>query len=315
MVAIDQHDTYSVRVISRSHLSKDIVQVELEESSQRPLPDYEPGSHVDIYVQDDLVRQYSLVKASDAQASYQIAFKVKRDQGSATELMCELLRVGATTRISAPRNAFALDPQARETVLICGGIGITPMVHMAMTLVKAKRPWSMHIASRDGDELDLLGPLGSCSEISRYISSQGDRLPIRDLAERAPANAHLYFCGPEGMLQEFLAATQHRDPATVHYEQFQAAPSTGNEFTVNLARSGAQYVVREGETILDVLRNAGHHVTSSCRQGICGMCETTLISGVPDHRDRLLTDSEKASGRTMLICCSRALSPELTLDL
>jgi vanillate O-demethylase ferredoxin subunit len=142
-------------------------------------------------------------------------------------------------------------------------------------------------------------------------------IDLAQLAAGISADAHVYCCGPTPMLAAFEEATKARKPETVHREYFAAAeaPAADGGFTVVLARAGASYVVEPGKTILDTLIDAGHDVAYSCMNGVCGTCETTIIEGKPDHRDSLLSDAERASGRTMMICCSGSLTDRLILDL
>ena len=86
-------------------------------------------------------------------------------------------------------------------------------------------------------------------------------------------------------------------------------------FDVQLHRSGRIIAVPPGETILDVLLDAGVDVSFSCTEGVCGTCETRVIDGIPDHRDAFLSDEEKAENSKIMICCSGSKSPVLTLDL
>jgi ferredoxin len=145
----------------------------------------------------------------------------------------------------------------------------------------------------------------------------GGFLPIAALVADAPADAHLYCCGPAPMLGVFETACTGRDSGTVHVEYFAQKYEQALEggYTVELARSGASHVVPPGKTILQVLKDAGIDVTSSCEEGICGACETKVLAGTPDHRDAILTERERAANKSMMICCSGALSDRLVLDL
>ena len=142
-------------------------------------------------------------------------------------------------------------------------------------------------------------------------------LDVAAIVAAAPDAAHLYCCGPASMMAAFEAATAGRPAGHLHVEYFSAAPPAPIEggFVVALAKSGREFVIPPGTTILETLRKAGLTLTSSCEQGVCGACETRVLEGVPDHRDLLLTPAEKASNRTMMICCSGALSDRLVLDL
>ena len=224
-------------------------------------------------------------------------------------------------KVSAPRNNFALQEGAPHSVLIAGGIGITPLWSMVQRLERLQRPWSLHYRSRTRAATPFLAELErkhahGCTHIS--LSEEGaPRLDLQAIVRQAPAGAHFYCCGPSEMLDAFRSACSEVDADRVHLEHFAApevtAPQAG--LSVRLARTGGQVDVPPGVTILEALEAAGVPVTSSCREGICGACETAVIEGTPDHRDFVLSPAERDAGRTMMICCSRALTPSLTLDL
>jgi vanillate O-demethylase ferredoxin subunit len=86
-------------------------------------------------------------------------------------------------------------------------------------------------------------------------------------------------------------------------------------FQIILAKSGKTFEVAANSSILETLEFEGYSLPSSCQQGVCGTCETRVLAGEIDHQDMVLMDDEKAAGDKMMICCSRALSPSLTLDL
>jgi tetrachlorobenzoquinone reductase len=134
---------------------------------------------------------------------------------------------------------------------------------------------------------------------------------------KPPADAHLYCCGPIPMLEAFEKACESLPHERMHVEYFSAkeAPATAGGFNVVLQRSGKTVFVPEGKTILDALLDAGIDVPFSCTEGVCGTCETRIVSGTPDHRDLILTESERAANKTMMICCSGSKSPELVLDM
>ncbi|MBU2407850.1 MAG: 2Fe-2S iron-sulfur cluster binding domain-containing protein, partial [Gammaproteobacteria bacterium] len=148
-------------------------------------------------------------------------------------------------------------------------------------------------------------------------SAESGRLDLAALVADAPPDTHFYCCGPPGMLDAFAEATKDLDPARVHVERFGAAPlpADAGSFELRLAKSGRQLTVGADTTVLDALLDAGVDVDYSCRQGICGSCEVRVLEGSPDHRDEILTEAERTSGKTMMVCCSRAKSASLTLDL
>jgi ferredoxin-NADP reductase len=224
-----------------------------------------------------------------------------------------------TLKLVPPRNNFPLKEDAGLVVLLAGGIGITPIYAMVKRLVELKRPWQLHYSSRSRADAAFLNELTRHSEARFHFDdeAQGKFLPVADIVANAPKNAHLYCCGPGPMLAAFEAATANWPRDQIHVEyftpKFEAAQAGG--FIVELARSKRELVIAPGKSILQAVREAGIQVPHSCEEGVCGACETRVISGIPDHRDSILTESERAENATMMICCSGSKSPKLVLDI
>lgn len=284
----------------------------------RPLPDYAAGAHLDLHLPDGQVRQYSLTNPS-GEGRYVVGVARARAGRGGSAWLHDKARPGDVIHVSEPRNAFALDEAAPASVLIAGGIGITPILAMARRLGALGQPAVVHYAVRSTDAAAFLPELWACGvDLRLHVDAvEGGLLDVAAIVREAPARAHVYCCGPAPMLAAFRAAAEARDPATVHFETFDAAaPEAGDEgLVIELARSGGSVTVGPEETILDALQAAGVAVASSCRNGVCGTCEVRVLEGQPDHRDLILSEAEKARGDTMMICCSRAKSPRLRLDL
>jgi tetrachlorobenzoquinone reductase len=285
----------------------------------KPLPAYQPGAHIDLHLPNGLVRQYSLIKAEPDPASYSVG--IKRDPASrgGSRYIHDELRVGKTLKISAPRNNFALVENADHVVLFAGGIGITPIWCMVQRLEKLGRSWQLHYACRSRADMAFLSALEAMTSSRFHFDdeSEGKFLDVAAIIGTAPKTAHLYCCGPTPMLQAFETATANWPREQIHIEYFtpkQEAAKTGG-FVVELARSGKEFTIPEGKSILQVLLDAGVDVDYSCELGICGACEQRVISGVPDHRDAILTEEEQASNTKVMICCAGCKSERLVLDL
>lgn len=283
------------------------------------LPAFEPGAHIDVMLPNGMTRQYSLTFPYAVEDGYVIG--VKRDDAGrgGSRYIHERFQVGAQLKIGSPRNHFKLDEGAAHSVLVAGGIGITPIWCMSQRLQKLGRSWELHYSVRTRaeaaflDETKLLG-----SSVHLHVDEeQGRYVDISRIVSDAALGAHLYCCGPVPMLDAFKAACAGRPQEYVHFEYFGAAPPTSaaREFVVHLARMGKDVTVPEGVTILDALAGAGVEVPSSCRQGVCGICETRVIDGMPDHRDVILTAEEKKKNQTMMICCSRCVGERIVLDI
>ncbi|WP_159917776.1 PDR/VanB family oxidoreductase [Pantoea sp. 18069] len=321
--------TLQARLHSIEQLATGIQRFEFRPTDRATWPAVCAGAHVDLHLAPQLSRSYSLVNAPGESHRYVVAVQHNATGQGGSRYLHDTLRVGQELPISAPRNAFPLDESAAHSILIAGGIGITPLWSMAQRLVQLGRPWTLHYATRTpasaafAEQLVALAA-NSLGKVTLYfdggISDQG--LDLQAIAQDSPADAHLYCCGPARMLQAFEEATAQLPPARVHREYFAAPPApaqdaqgTDQAFTVRLSQSGQLVPVDSGTTILDALLNAGVDVPYSCMSGICGMCATRVLDGVPDHRDLVLSAAEKACGHQIILCCSRAKSQELTLDL
>ena len=306
-------------------IAPDIRVIDLRGVRDRALPPFSAGAHIDLHLGNGLVRQYSL--ANDPAETHRYVLAVARDAhgrgGSA--FIHDRVRVGDELHIGAPRNLFGLHEGDGHTVLIAGGIGITPLSSMAQALAAQGRSWTLHYAMRDRDHaacLDMIGDAAMRSQgngtVHTYCRAAGDaRMDIASIVSAAGPDTHFYCCGSATMIAAYEAACAHLPSAQVHCEHFTpvAAPDLKGGFTVELARSRKTLQVLEGMTVLDALKAAGLSVPSSCHEGVCGMCETKVLEGMPDARDSVLTAEEKAAGKTMMVCCSGALSRRLVLDL
>jgi len=317
-------DLLEVRVQAIVFEADGVLSYEMRRTDGGELPPFAAGAHVDIHLPDGLVRSYSLVNPQDERHRYVIAVQKDGESRGGSRAVHDRVRAGDLLRISAPRNNFPLAEDAPHSLLIAGGIGITPLWCMVQRLEALGRPWTLHYAVRRREMAAFLAPIRALAarrpgrvDITFDGEPGGIMLDIVALVAAAPADAHLYCCGPLPMLAAFEAATAGLPPERVHVEYFTAKdePATAGGFTVRLARTGRSVVVPAGSTILDALFAAGLDLPHSCLEGVCGTCETKVLEGVPDHRDLVLTPAERASNRTMMICCSGSKSETLVLDL
>lgn len=283
------------------------------------LPPAEPGAHIDLFLGSGLVRPYSLLVPSPEPYSYVVGVKKDRDGRGGSRYMHEQLRAGDEIEISPPRNNFPLTEKAVHTVLIAGGIGITPVWAMAQRLIELGSSWRLYASNRSREDTPLLAELSALDNVSLHFDDEaGGFMDLAAIIAAAPDSTHFYCCGPAPMLAAYQAATAHLDARFVHYEVFGAdlpAQEGDTGFIVRLSRSGLEIAVPASDTILNTLRANGIESPSSCEAGVCGMCETRVLEGEVDHRDLVLTPDEQALNTRMMICCSRARSPVLTLDL
>ncbi|ESQ80388.1 PDR/VanB family oxidoreductase [Asticcacaulis sp. YBE204] len=287
------------------------------------LPAFEAGAHIDVVARDGVVRQYSLMNAPGETHRYVVAVALDGQSRGGSKYLHDWVEVGDALMISPPRCHFHLVEDAPFSVLIAGGIGVTPLWAMAQRLIALGRPFVFHFGARSAATaplLDLIRPELDTAGVPfhRVFEAEGGaRLDLDRIFAEAPEGAHFYACGPAGMIDAYIAAGASRPAGTVHYERFSGAeaPALDGGFEVELARTGGRYTVEAGKTILETLKDHGINVPHSCAEGICGACECGVLEGMPDHRDSVLTDAEKAAGRTMMVCCSGAKSARLVLDL
>ncbi|ANP47572.1 PDR/VanB family oxidoreductase [Candidatus Viadribacter manganicus] len=283
------------------------------------LPPAEAGAHIDLFLRPHLVRQYSLLQPSSAPGAYVIGVKKDVSGRGGSRYVHEQLRVGDEIEISAPRNNFPLVEDAAHSVLLAGGIGITPIWAMAQRLQALGASWRLYASNRSRQDTALLAELQALPNATLHFDDEsGGFLDLVAIIAAAPANTHFYCCGPAPMLAAYHAALAHLPAQFVHDEAFTLAPPPpggDSEFIVRLARSGREIAVGADTSILDALRGNGVDTVSSCEAGVCGTCETHVIEGEVDHRDHVMSADEQAENTRMMICCSRAKSKLLVLDI
>lgn len=309
-----------MRLVSIAYAARDINLYRFEPLEGRPLPSFEPGAHVDIHLPNGMMRQYSLALPYQGGSAYVVG--VKRDPASrgGSQYMHDTLRVGAEMDVGAPRNHFGLAADAAHSVMIAGGIGITPIYCMVRELAAAGRTCEIHYAVRRREDAAFLREIEALGlPLKLYVSSESPagRLDVSAVMSGAEQGSHFYCCGPSKLNAAFVGAGVDVPPDRLHWEHFVGvAPAAATQvFTVRLVRSKRDIPVQPGQSIAQTLIANGVDVELSCEQGVCGVCETCVLSGRPDHRDLILTDDEKRSNTVMMICCSGSHDPLLELDL
>lgn len=283
------------------------------------MPAFEPGAHVDVVLQPGLTRSYSLVNNPRDRDYYEIAVHHAIDSRGGSRHIHQVWKVGEIVEISAPKNNFPMVEDASHTVLIAGGIGITPMLPMIARLEELGRSWELHYVAATPERaayVSRLSPYAAANVVYDGIEG-GAKLDLAVSSASAPDDAHLYCCGPAGMLDAFVAINKGRPGGNVHIEYFSAETevATDGGYSLELSRTGKTIEVGEGDTMLDALLSAGVNVGFACSEGVCGTCQVKVLSGAPDHRDHFLTDEEKAANSSVMVCCSGSKSAKLVLDI
>lgn len=315
---------FAVRVHQKIELAVDIVSLILVPEDGRILPPHAAGAHIDLQLPNGMLRQYSLCRAYAGGQDLEIA--ILRDPAGRGGSACAHrdVEVGSRLLVGAPRNLFPLVPATRS-VLLAGGIGITPILAMAEELHGKGREFELHYCARSADRAAYRDELGRAAfaERVRLHFDDAPASPRFDAARAlgAPAaDRHLYVCGPEGFIRHVLqvAADLGWDPACIHFEHFSGAaapaPDDGT-FELRLARRGLSVIVPAGVSAAQALLDHGIEIALSCEQGVCGACVLPVLGGIPEHRDVFLSAAEKAANRCFTPCCSRAATPHLLIDL
>lgn len=301
-----------------------VVALELAPPAGQTLPAFTPGAHIDLHLGNGLVRSYSLVNPPHDGGRYVVAVNLDPASRGGSRYIHDSLRAGQTIEVGGPRNNFELVEDAPEVVLIAGGIGITPMWCMVQHLETLGRRWRLFYSARSRSKCAYLADIQALEaarpgRVQVHIDDENDgrHVDLAAIVAGVGPDAHVYCCGPVRMLQDFEALTASRPAGTAHIEYFAARQeaAVAGGFKVLLARSQRDFVVPPGKSILDTLLDGGIDVQHACREGVCGACQTGVISGEPEHRDSYLTPSELKGGKTIMLCCSGSKSAELVLDL
>lgn len=309
-----------VTIATRTAAATDIISLELHSADGSPLPAYDAGAHVDVYVKSGLIRQYSLTGDPADRMKYRLGILLDPNSRGGSAAIHAKFQQGAKIRIGRPRNNFPLIADAGHTILFAGGIGITPMLGMAYALERSGASWEMHYCGRTLDRLafrDELARFGGKVHLHTDDGTKDQQLDINAVLSNAAHDHHLYVCGPNGFMDFIVRSADAHSwtKDTIHLEHFGAEVNTdGAPFTVVAKKSGKTFVVQPGETIAHKLAENSIAVQVSCQSGVCGTCLTRVLEGMPDHRDMVQTDLEKASNAQITVCCSRSKTKKLVLD-
>ncbi|GAB3654301.1 PDR/VanB family oxidoreductase [Ramlibacter alkalitolerans] len=304
--------------------AEDTITVDLRPVGGGELPAFTPGSHIELHLPNGLERSYSLCNNAAERHRYVVGVLKDRASRGGSRCVHEQLRIGTQLVISAPRNNFPLQESAEHTVLVAGGIGITPLLCMARRLHDLRRPFELLYFARSRRSAAFLDELKRL-EVPLHLhfdDEQGGPPDLKALLAARPAgpDRHLYACGPTPMLDAFEKFSAELGHENAHIERFaavehKAADDARATFTVELARSRKTFTITPEKSILDTLLEAGVDVDHSCKEGICGSCETRVLCGEPDHRDSVLSAKERAANKVMMVCVSGCRSASVTLDL
>ena len=301
-----------------------IKSVELVAAAGGPLPAFTAGAHIDVALGNGETRSYSLLNDATETHRYAIAVLRETDSRGGSTYVHDRLRDGDVLESSAPANNFALNEAGERHILIAGGIGITPLMSMSRRLIARGAEFTLHYCARSRAEaafIDEIEAALGARLVAHFDGGDISRgLDVAALLRERPAAAHVYVCGPPGLIRAVREAASHWPKGTVHYELFRgseadiAPRSSDRAFDIVLKRAGKTLTVAADKSILQTLAEAGIKIKTLCKEGVCGTCRVGLVSGHADHRDEVLTDDERE--RNIQVCVSRAQPGEtLVLDL
>ncbi|MBG0851369.1 oxidoreductase [Streptomyces spinoverrucosus] len=304
----------------KESIAEGVVLLTLRDPEGRPLPEWQPGAHIDLILRSDLVRQYSLCGDPADRTRLQVAVLREPESRGGSSHVHDVLKEGESVRIRGPRNHFPL-VKAKSYLFIAGGIGITPILPMIAAVNASRADWRLVYGGRTRASMafgeTLQGAYGE--RVSLRPQDEYGLLDLPSLLGKPQRKTAVYSCGPEPLLAAVEAGCERWPSGSLHLERFApkndvtAGPLT--TFEVELAQSGKTLKVSEDMSILEAVESTGVSVMTSCEEGICGTCETAVLAGEIDHRDSVLDDEERAAGNTMMICVSRAKGNRLVLDL
>ena len=326
-----QTEAFPVRVSRLAELTSTTRLFELVPAAGEPLPPFTAGAHIDLALGNGLVRSYSLVNDQADTHRYLIAVKLESPSSGGSSWIHDHLAEGSELKVYPPKNDFPLEERAAKTILIAGGIGVTPLISMCRRLLALGREFELHVCASSRETAPFADRLPKMMDDRlhfHFSESAGPdaRLNVTALLAEPQPDTHIYVCGPKPLIEEVRAASSHWPAGSFHSELFSThvhrleddAPdlSDAQPFEIVLASSGNTLLVPAEQTILETLLDNGIKVQAVCKQGWCGTCTTGLLGGKADHRDEYLEDDEKAANTAIQVCVSRAMPGErLILDL
>lgn len=320
MDANNQPQMLPLRVMRNDKIADGIHILEFRDAGGQPLPEFSAGAHIAIQAPNGLLRKYSLCNDPAERNRYLVAIKREANGRGGSCNLIDNTKAGDELMVAPPVNDFGLPPRAQDFLFIAGGIGITPIMAMIREVLRQGKRFRLFYCSRSPEMTAFLDEM-SAPEFKNQVTihyDQGDparSLDLKPVLAERKNREHLYCCGPRPLMEAVRNMTDHWSSTAVHFEAFSEAEThkpTDKPFKLRLARSGEVLDVPTTKTILEILRDRGLEVPSSCETGTCGTCRTKLIAGEADHRDLVLAEHERAD--TVMICVSRAKSDEITID-
>jgi vanillate O-demethylase ferredoxin subunit len=314
----------ALKVTRIDDLTPRIKRIEFAAANGGPVPGFTAGAHIDLELGNGEARSYSLLNDQGETHRYAIGVLRETNSKGASIWIHDALKVGDVLQSSEPSNQFALSEAGEHSLFIAGGIGVTPIMPMAARVAELGKSYVLHYCARTRADAACVDDLerrhGARLKLTFDNGDPAKGLDVAALVAKRPAAAHVYVCGPAGLIRDVREASRDWPKGTVHYELFKgseedvAIRKDDREFNVVLKRAGRTLYGPADKTILDVLKAEGFKIKTLCREGVCGTCTVKLLSGKADHRDDYLSDDERETA--IQVCVSRAMPGEtLVLDL
>ena len=320
MTTSNQPQLMPLRVTRNDKIADGIHLIEFRDPGGQLLPQFTAGAHITIRVPNGLLRKYSLCNDPAERNVYQVAVKREANGRGGSSNLIDKVKAGDEIMVAPPVNDFALPQRAQDFLFIAGGIGITPIMAMIREVQAQGKRFRLFYCTRSQETTAFTKELAAPEFAGKVVihHDHGDptcSLDLKPILAERRNREHLYCCGPRPLMEAVRRMTDHWSSTAVHFEAFSEAEThkaDDKPFRVRLSRTGKVVEVPVTKTILEVLRENGLDVPSSCETGTCGTCRTKMLAGEADHRDLVLAEHERADH--IMICVSRARSDEITLD-
>jgi ferredoxin-NADP reductase len=319
-------DAPRFRVLVRQMIweAEDVLSLDLERPDGLALPDWTPGSHVDLVLPGGLIRQYSLCGPPERRNSWTIAVLRESGRAGGSDYVHTVLRPGMMVEAAGPRNNFSLCDAPRY-LFIAGGIGITPLLPMIGEVRRAGREMRLLYGGRRRESMAFIDQVGGMEGVTIAPEDEVGLLDLAGAIGASSPDTAVYCCGPERLIAAVESCCAGLGRPRPHAERFTARPdhmielraaqAANTAFVVVVAGTGLRVTVPAERSIAQALDEAGIFVPTSCTEGYCGVCQTGVVDGIPEHRDDYLSAEERAANTSMMVCCGRSRTPELVLDL
>ena len=312
----------SVVVAKKTIEANNILSFELVDPDGSELPAFSAGSHIDVTIPGGLVRQYSLCNSEGERQRYVIGVWKDPNSRGGSKLLHNEVKEGDVLQVGLPRNRFRVPRNIKRALLVARGIGVTPVLSIADRLKAQNIPFAFHYLNALGSPgafQAMIDGSAFAENTTSYLESNGEAIEPKALFADQPEETQLFVCGVDWWLDPLIAAAKKHGwtDERIHVERFTAkasAPLLDKVFEVKIASTGAVYKIPGDKSVSAFLEEKGVKIPTSCEQGLCGTCKVKILEGEAEHRDKRLSDADRAAGY-FLACVSRAKGDLLVLDL